>query len=294
MRNRVSLLLGFVALSGVIACAAPKAPARTPATEEANVQALVVGHSPDVPVAVAPAEPPPSDGPVETAHTTLAVRARDPRLALGRRRPASQVADAVHQLEALFRASSLSSPDRPALARRIAEGYAELARGGDPAMTAGAHRGALEYYELITKDYPQDPKIDEAFYYAALEAELVGNWRDARRSYFELIKRVPSSKLIALAYFAFGELFFVEAEQDPSKNDLAEQAYKEVLHYPASTNTVYPDALLRLSQVAERKGETAKAIAMLARLHRELPNSEAAKQAASQTSQTPSAPIRRP
>ena len=38
---------------------------------------------------------------------------------------------------------------------------------------------------------------------------------------------------------AFGELFFQEAQGDPSKWDLAAAAYKEVIKYPPPTNKVY-------------------------------------------------------
>jgi len=288
MRKCVFLLPSLL----VAACSPPKDPANPPPTEEAYVQPLVVGHSPppsDAPIAVAP-EPPGgarSDDPVGAAFTTLEVRARDPRLAKGTPRPASKIVGEVQQLEALFLATAMTAPDRPTLARRVAEDYAELARVTEGPTAAAAHKHALRYYELITKDHPQYAQIDEALYYAALGHELGGNARDARRMYYELIKRAPSSKLIALAYFAFGELFFAEAVGDPSKNDLAEQAFKEVLKYPASANTVYPDALLRLGQLSDRKGEPAKAAAMFAKLQRDFPTSDAAKTAGSASPRRP-------
>jgi TolA-binding protein len=85
-----------------------------------------------------------------------------------------------------------------------------------------------------------------------LEHELAGDLRNARRAYYELIKTSPQSKLIPLAYFAFGEMFFTEAASDPSKDQLALQAYAEVLKYPPPSNVVYAEAQRRVSEVKAR------------------------------------------
>ena len=251
MRNCVfSLLLPLLGVH-FAACAAPKEPTRAP--EEATVQPLVVGHSPEIAIAASPEESPRSDDPAAPAPTTLAVRARDPRLAKATRRDRGLVITELQQLELLFGSTAATSPDRPPLARRLAEDYAELARVTEGPTAVASHKHALKYYELLTTDHPQYPQLDEAYYYAALEHELAGNLTGARRAYFELIKRSPNSKFIALAYFAFGEMFFEEAAKDPSKNDLAEQAFKEVLKFPAPGNTVYADAKHRIEEIKLRR-----------------------------------------
>lgn len=261
----------FVMAGGCAACGSSVDPARAPATEasQAGAPPLVIGRSPSsAPVAAAPDEASRADeGPPVSA---LAVPARDPRLAKGNARSRTLLLAEVQQLEQLFASVAATAPDRPALARRLADDYAELARVESGAAAGAAHRNALHYYELITTAYPHALLIDEAWYFAALEHEMAGDFTRARRAYFELIKGSPTSKYIPLAYFAFGELFFAEADGDPSKNDLAEQAFKEVLESaPPATNAVYRDALVRLAEVSERKGDAAQAAAMFARLRKE-------------------------
>lgn len=97
------------------------------------------------------------------------------------------------------------------------------------------------------------PQPDEVLYYAGLDHELAGNVTAARRSYYEVIKQYPSSKLVPFAYFAFGELFLAETESDPSKAQLAEQAYREVLKYPPTQNPLYVEAQRRLAELGLTK-----------------------------------------
>jgi hypothetical protein len=61
------------------------------------------------------------------------------------------------------------------------------------------------------------------------------SYDNARKVYLELIHNWPNSKYIPNAYLAFGELFFNEAQGDPSKWALAEQSYSEVVKYPRPT-----------------------------------------------------------
>jgi len=244
--------IAFAALATVATACAPSSPPATSASEP-PVEPLVIGKSPSPPMPIAtsdaPAAPPPADDAPVAATSALAVPARDPRLRRARS-PGLLVAE-LQGLESLFAATQSTSPDRPAVARRLADDYAELARSGNPQTVSSAHASALKYYELLTT-VPQYPQMDEAFYYAALEHELAGNMSAARRSYYELIKRSPQSKLIPLAYFAFGEMFNTEAMTDPSKNDLAIQAYAEARKYPAPGNPIYADALRRIAEVKAR------------------------------------------
>jgi tetratricopeptide (TPR) repeat protein len=241
-----------------LACASSEVPRTEP-----PAQPLVIGTSPPPPVAPSASgaqpegRPAPRDEAIGTT-TSLAVPARDPRLAL-RPHPMSRamLLAEIQGLEAMFATMATTAPDRPEVARRLAEDYAELARGEGASAAAAAHKKALSYYELIARDHPQYAHIDEAYYYAGLEHELAGNTSAARRAYYELIKTSPTSKLIPLAYFAFGEMFFAEAEADPSqgdvKNDLAEQAYREVVKYPPPGNAVHAEAKRRLVETAARR-----------------------------------------
>jgi tetratricopeptide (TPR) repeat protein len=256
MRNCVfSLLLALLTSTAIASCT----PSPAPAAVEPPVQPLVIGTTPTTPIAItAETAATPAEDPPLAASTTLAIPARDPRLARSLHRPRPLMVTELQALESLFTATASTSTDRPALIRRLAEGYAELSLSINGATAAHAHAFALKYYELLTVDYPQYAQIDEAYYYAALEHELAGDFRDARRLYFELIKRSSNSKLIPFAYFGFGEIFFAEATIDPSKDELALQAYAEVLKYPAANNAVYADAKRRIAEVKARKAGNTK------------------------------------
>ena len=81
--------------------------------------------------------------------------------------------------------------------------------------------------------------MDEVLYYLAYEYEQAKDLQNARKATTNLIEKAPQSPYIPNAYLAFGELFFQEAQGDPSKFDLAAAAYKEVIKYPPPKNKVY-------------------------------------------------------
>ena len=196
----------------------------------------------------------------------------------------------IQGLERLYKRTAKKSPDRPQLTRRLAEGYVELesaaqrdkiaadiaaqdakkkkqsvtkfradAAAADKILAA-ARKSAIAYYTLMKTDYPDYSKIDEVLYYLAYEYEQGGDLKNARATYFELIQKAPKSAYIPNAYLAFGELFFQEAQGDPSKWELSAAAYKEVIKYPPPTNKVYGYARYKLGYVFWNKGEYANAL----------------------------------
>jgi TolA-binding protein len=208
----------------------------------------------------------------------LSIAARDPR---PKRKPRSRT-HVLNEIQSFERQLSTSQPvsiDRAGMLRRLAEDYVELTRTSDGQARVDARKSAIDNYETLVREHGSVPTIDEVHYYLGLELELSGDFAKARRSYYQLIQSSPSSKLIPLAYFAFGEMFSEEAETDPTKNELALQAYKEVLKYPAAENPIVPEALRRLAQTHERKGEPVEAKAAFDRLFRDHPHSEAARKA---------------
>ena len=104
---------------------------------------------------------------------------------------------------------------------------------------------------------------ERVLYDAGLAAERGGDAPTARKTYFELIQKHPTSKLIPLAYLAFGELFSVEAESDPTKWELAKASYREVIKYPPPDNVAYFYALLRLG--AADRGDPSQALSDFAK-----------------------------
>lgn len=197
-----------------------------------------------------------------------AVDARDPRRIMAR--SPALVQTELRALEQLLTATSASSPDRPALLRRLAEDYVEERKAG----VAGASVKAIHHYDALAKTYPTYPQIDEVRYFLGLEYELSGDLSNARRTFYSLIRDTPNSKYVPYAYFAFGEMFFQETKGDPTKFQLAEQAYMEVLKFSASP--IVPEAMARLSEVYAAQGNTAQAESMKQRLLRDHPSSEAA------------------
>jgi TolA-binding protein len=140
-------------------------------------------------------------------------------------------------------------------------------------ILVAARQAAIKYYTNLKTQYrkwcqtanPSDPTkstgcIDEILYYLAYEYEQASDLDNARKVYFELIQNWPQSKFIPNAYLAFGELFFNEAQGDPSKWALAEQSYKEVTKYPAPENKVWGYAHYKLAYVFWNQGDYAKAM----------------------------------
>lgn len=178
------------------------------------------------------------------------------RRSLGLLRPEMQA------LENLLAATAVNAPDRPQLLRRLAEGYVELRKQGE----AGASAKAIHHYSELVGTYPNYAQVDEAYYYLGLEYEMGGDLSSARKSYYELVKRQPGSKYVPYAYFAFGEMFFHEAKSDPSKWDLAKQAYMETLKFQSSP--IVSDAACRLGLVFDAQGDPNHAAQMRAKSER--------------------------
>ena len=145
-------------------------------------------------------------------------------------------------LESLFATMAKSSPDRPKLARRLADTYVELEAGAQQAapqaamplaaklakIVAASRSAATKYYQILSSQYPGfcaaghgSGCADEALYYGGYEMELAGDVNGARKSYLELLQGFPQSRLTALAYLAFGEMFFEEARPDPGRSSLS-------------------------------------------------------------------------
>ncbi len=151
----------------------------------------------------------------------------------------------------------------------------KLAQERDKAdkVLVAARQNAIKYYEKLIADhgsYCVSPNtatpakssgcVDEALYFLAYEHEQAGELEKARKVYLQLIQKAPTSKYVASAYLAFGELYFNEAQGDPTKWALAAQAYTEVTKYPLPDNKVYGLAEYKLGYVYWNQGDFAKAL----------------------------------
>ena len=197
----------------------------------------------------------------------------------------------VQRIESLFGGTRKNAPDRLQIARRLADAYVELesaafrdkteaeirrdgSKAKDPTAAGGqqtqaneadrvmkaARKRAIELYAVITIDYPTSAQYDEVLYYLAYEYEQASDAKNARNVYYELIQKAPTSKYVPNAYLAFGELFFNEAQGDPSKWELAAQAYTEVVKYPAPANKTFGYAWYKMAYVFWNKGELDKSL----------------------------------
>ena len=230
---------------------------------------MACGSSEPAPQHVEIAQPLPSVSatPSATPTTTVALQVEprdvDDIRDLRRTRPRSPalVRTEVKALENLLAATAGNAPDRPILIRRIAESYAELRKQSEP----GAGAKAIHHYSELVRTYPSYAQIDEAYYYLGLEYELGGDLMNARKTYYELIRNAPASKYVPYAYFAFGEIFFREAKSDPTKLDLAKQAYIEVMKFQSP---IASDAACRLGLVYDAQGDPNHAALMRSKAER--------------------------
>ena len=201
------------------------------------------------------------------------------------------LATEISGLESLYSGTPQNSPDRIQVLRRLAEDYVELesaafrdkttaevnrdgfkknnpTRAGQEqtkvnqyaGIMAKARANAEKYYAVIDSEYPNYPQLDEVLYYLAYEYEQANDNANARRVYYELIQKRPNSKYIPNAYLAFGELFFNEAQGDPSKWPFARDAYVKVIGYPPPNNKVYGYAWYKIAYVFWNNGELDKAL----------------------------------
>ena len=220
----------------------------------------------------------------------MAAGQRDTRKTRLQARARALLITEIQGLERLYKQTPKRSPDRAQLTRRLAEGYVELesaaqrdkisseikvqdakkkkgnaekprrdaAQAG--AIVKAARQKAIAYYTKMKTDYPNYSKLDEVLYYLAYEHEQAGDLKNARTVYYELIQKAPKSSYIPNAYLAFGELFFIEAQGDPSKWDLAAAAYREVTKYPPPENKVFGYARYKLGYVHWNAGQYAEAM----------------------------------
>ena len=191
------------------------------------------------------------------ARSALTVLARDPRIAQRQPRSRTAVLGDIQRLERQLGAASLSSSDRALARRRLADAYNELAYTSSGADADRARDKVIEQYVAMRGEL--STALDDAsIYYLALAYEQNGDRANARRTYFELLTTHPSSKLLPLAYFGFGEMYSEEARADPSKYVLALQAYAEASKFPPEENPIHADALRRIQETNDRMNESAR------------------------------------
>jgi tetratricopeptide (TPR) repeat protein len=227
------------------------------------------------PIATMEIAPPASGRPVEivpeTRQPVVAVAApddpagcRDPRRGALTPRALPLIITELEGLNRLLGATPVTAQDHPQLLRRIAEDYAELVaaelKAGAQGRALNARRSEVATYEQLKTDHPTFAEMDEVLYFLALAYEIMGDAATARRTYFQVIQKFPSSKYVPHTYLAFGEMFFEEGANDPGKWQLALQAYNEVIKYPPPQNGVYAYAYLKHGRASVANGDAPRAL----------------------------------
>lgn len=268
-RGAAGIVLGVAVCGSGVACGGG---ARREAPAEDPGPLVIPPLGPDARKPDAAVRP---DEPVEV-RTALTLRARDPRIEQRQPRSRTLVLTEIQRLEVQLGKRTDGGRSDPTLRRRLAEAYSELARTASGPDAERARDKSIESYVALEAEHPEYALIDEVLYYLGLAYELNGDHASARRSYLELIANHPRSRLVPLAYFGFGELYFAEATRDPSRNVLALQAYDEVLKHRPTDPAIAPDALLRIGVIHRRMNDDAMAKQTFERLRRDFPNSDAA------------------
>jgi hypothetical protein len=170
----------------------------------------------------------------------------------------SIVSDRALWLEGQAKTMGRTDAARPEVLRKLADTYCVIAlqkrSAGEPDAAVRASKMAVTHFLALSRDYPNDPKIDEVFYYAALESERAADLDHARRLYLDLIMKQPRSRLVPYAYFAFGEIFFQSAASDPSKVPPAKLAFEKALQDLRPGDRLHPFAQSRLDEVKALAG----------------------------------------
>jgi len=132
-----------------------------------------------------------------------------------------------------------------------------------PSDAADPRKGSLETCatELRAEADPGASAAETDAYLQAYAIEQREDLPAARKAYFEIVSSTPRSPYVPAVYLAFAELFARESASDPSKWELARQAYREVVKYPPPQNRVYAYALLRNAEIDRVKEDPAQALA---------------------------------
>ncbi|MBN8539685.1 MAG: tetratricopeptide repeat protein [Deltaproteobacteria bacterium] len=140
------------------------------------------------------------------------------------------------EINALFRASmkAKKSPQRGEIWLRLAERYVEKARlvefrmqneydqavkafvekktrikpRLDTNKTREHNKKAIQLYDWFVRDFPNDPKIDQALFFLGYNHFEMGNTKQGEDFYRQLVSRYPESIYVTESHFALGEFYF--------------------------------------------------------------------------------------
>lgn len=120
---------------------------------------------------------------------------------------------------------------------------------------------AVQLYEWFVRDFPRDPKVDQALFFLGYNNFELGNAKNGERYYLELVTRYPNSPYVTESHFALGEYYF---ENEDWKHAL--DNYLKVI--AAKRARLYSFALYKSAWCNFRLGQTQEALRSMERVIR--------------------------
>ncbi|HRK08861.1 MAG TPA: tetratricopeptide repeat protein [Pseudobdellovibrionaceae bacterium] len=78
----------------------------------------------------------------------------------------------------------------------------------DTTKTREYNRKAVQLYEWFLRDFPRDPKVDQALFFLGYNYFELGNTTKGEQYYQQLVRNYPDSVYVAESHFALGEFYF--------------------------------------------------------------------------------------
>ncbi len=79
------------------------------------------------------------------------------------------------------------------------------------------NKKSITLYEYFVRDFPKDPKMDQALFFLGYNYFEIGKTDSGRKKYTELTKRFPKSPYVDESNFALGEYYFEREKWKPAK-----------------------------------------------------------------------------
>lgn len=176
----------------------------------------------------------------------------------------------IARLEQAQHTAPPGSTDAASNLHQLVRAYAELellaAEQGDPSLALRARASCIEAATTVRARFPGYAELDQVLYELGQAYLRGGDRAGAREAYFELIKKAPDSPRAPAAYLDFAEMFADEAMTDPSKLELARQAYLKVLTYPPPQNRGWGYACYKLAWIEQNHGDAKAALGYLVKV----------------------------
>lgn len=92
--------------------------------------------------------------------------------------------------------------------KAFAEGKTKIKPRLNLAATREYNKKAVQLYEWFVRDFPRDPKIDQALFFLGYNYFELGNTKKGEDYYQQLVSHYPNSVYVTESNFALGEFYF--------------------------------------------------------------------------------------